>query len=102
MTSLSTTRPTGKCPTKPLRVRFGRPILGDEERASVLDVLEGTILSHGPRVQEFESAFAGFTGAPHAVATSSCAAALHLAYLSRGIGPGDEVIVPALSHVATA
>jgi dTDP-4-amino-4,6-dideoxygalactose transaminase len=77
-------------------------MIGDAERAAVADVLAGPILSHGPRGHEFESAFAAFTGAEHAVATSSCAAALHLAYIGLGIGPGDEVLVPAETHVATA
>jgi dTDP-4-amino-4,6-dideoxygalactose transaminase len=77
-------------------------MIGEEEREAVADVLAGPTLSHGPRGHDFENAFAAFTGAPHAVATSSCAAALHLAYLGLGIGPGDEVIVPAQTHVATA
>jgi perosamine synthetase len=83
-------------------IPFGRPMIGDEERDAVADVLAGPVLSHGPRGHDFEQAFAEFTGAPHAVATSSCAAALHLAYLGVGIGLGDEVIVPAQTHVATA
>ena len=77
-------------------------MIGEEERRAVLDVLSGPILTHGPRVHEFEQVFARFTKAPFAVATSSCTAALHLAYLHLGIGPGDEVIVPTQSHVATA
>src|SRR5207247_6052093 len=48
------------------------------------------------------TAFARFTGAPHAVGTATCMAALHLAHLAHGIGPGDEVIVPAQTHVAMA
>jgi perosamine synthetase len=83
-------------------IPFGRPMIGDAERAAVADVLAGTTLTHGPRVAEFERAFAAFTGAPHAVATATCMAALHLAYLALGIGPGDEVVVPAQTHVATA
>ncbi len=83
-------------------IPFGKPMIGEEERAAVLDVLSGPTLTHGPRTKQFEDDFAAFTGAPHAVATSSCAAALHLAYLGLGIGPGDEVLVPAQTHVATA
>lgn len=83
-------------------IPFGCPVIGDEEREAVAAVLSGPVLTHGPRGREFEEAFAAFTGAEHAVATSSCAAALHLAYLGLGIGPGDEVIVPAQTHVATA
>ena len=83
-------------------IPFGRPILGDEERDAVRKVLEGHILVHGPLVEEFEDKFAELTGAPHAVALSSCTAALHLSYLYLGIGVGDEVIVPAQTHTATA
>ncbi len=81
---------------------FGRPMLSDRERAAVMQVLHGPILTHGPRVQAFESAFASFAGAPHAIATSTCTASLHLAYMSLGLAAGDEVIVPAMSHVATS
>jgi perosamine synthetase len=91
---------TTKAATRP--IPFGRPMLGEEERGAAATVLEGTILTHGPRVQAFEADFAAFTGAPHAVATATCMAALHLAYLALELGPGDEVIVPAQTHVATA
>jgi dTDP-4-amino-4,6-dideoxygalactose transaminase len=56
----------------------------------------------GPRTEKFEGAFAEYVGARHAVAVSSCTAALHLAYLGAGVGPGDEVIVPAFTFAATA
>jgi dTDP-4-amino-4,6-dideoxygalactose transaminase len=56
----------------------------------------------GPRIEEFEEAFAEHLGVPHVVALSSGTAALHLAYLGAGIGPGDEVIVPAITFAATA
>jgi dTDP-4-amino-4,6-dideoxygalactose transaminase len=56
----------------------------------------------GPRTEQFEGEFAEHLGARHAVAVSSCTAALHLAYLGAGVGPGDEVIVPAITFVATA
>ena len=59
-------------------------------------------IAQGPRVQEFEEAFAAAIGVPHAVAVSSCTAALHLALIVAGIGPGDEVVVPSLSFIATA
>lgn len=77
-------------------------MLGEEERAATIDVLSGSILTHGPRVKEFESSFAEFTGAPHAVATATCMAALHLASLAIDLQPGEEVLVPAQTHVATA
>src|SRR3989338_6141324 len=65
-------------------------------------VLDGPILVHGPKSKEFESDFAAYTKAPHAVSVSSCTAGLHLMYFSKGLGPGDEVIVPAQTHTATA
>ena len=83
-------------------IPFGKPILGDEERAAAGAVLEGTTLTHGPRVKEFEAAFADFTGAPYVVGTATCMASLHLAYLAIELGPGDEVLVPAQTHVAMA
>ena len=83
-------------------IPFGRPIIGEEERAAVRDVLNGPILVHGPRSAAFEEAFAKYVGAPHAVSCSSCTAAMHLVYFALGFGPGDEVIVPAQTHVATA
>ena len=84
-------------------IPFGRPMIGDEERAAVMKVLESPQLVHGPAAKAFESAFAASLG-PKAYATSvsSCTAGLHLAYMHLGIGPGDEVIVPAETHVATA
>jgi len=77
-------------------------MIGEEERRAVAEVLSGPILVHGPRATEFETAFAAYTEAPHAVSVSSCTAALHLSYFYLGIGAGDEVIVPAQTHTATA
>jgi perosamine synthetase len=82
-------------------IPFGKPIIGDEEKKAVLDVLSGPILVHGPKAKEFEQAFAAFTKAPFAASVSSATAGLHLAYFTKGIGKGDEVIVPAQTHVAT-
>lgn len=84
------------------QVPFGRPILGDEERQAVNAVLQGNILVHGPVAHQFEHDFAEFTRAPHAISVSSCTAALHLCYFYLGLGKGDEVIVPAQTHNATA
>ena len=67
-----------------------------------MDVLNGPILVHGPRAVAFEKAFAQWTDAPHAISVSSCTAAMHLLYFSWQYGPGDEVIVPAQTHAATA
>jgi perosamine synthetase len=87
----------------PMRtIPFGCPVIGPEEKRAVLEVLEGPVLTHGPRVKEFEGAFARFAGADRAIATSSCTASLHLAYLFLELKPGDEVIVPAQTHIATA
>jgi perosamine synthetase len=83
-------------------IPFGKPIIGDEERRAVAEVLNGNILVHGPRAVEFETRFKEFTGAPFAVSVASCTAAMHLFYFYAGIGPGDEVIVPAQTHTATA
>ena len=62
----------------------------------------GGWVSQGPRVQEFEFVFADMVGTAHAVATNSCTAAMHIALLALGVGPGDEVIVPSFTFVATA
>ena len=73
----------------------------EAEEEAVLQVLRSRWISMGPKTAELERAFAQHVGARHAVAVSSCTAALHLALASLGIGPGDEVIVPSLTFVAT-
>jgi len=83
-------------------IPFGKPIIGNEEKKAVMEVLENPILVHGPRAKKFEAVFAQYTKASRAVTVSSCMAALHLSYFYLGIGPGDEVIVPAQTHTATA
>ena len=83
-------------------ISFGAPMIGAEERAAVAAVLDGPILVHGPRATQFEEAFAAYTGAPHALSVASCTAGMHLVWFTLGLGPGDEVIVPAQTHVATA
>lgn len=84
------------------KIPFGAPIIGDEERAAVMEVMAGPILVHGPRAVQFEQDFAALVGAPHAVSVSSCTAGMHLVWFTLGLGPGDEVIVPAQTHTATA
>jgi dTDP-4-amino-4,6-dideoxygalactose transaminase len=79
-----------------------RPWLGQEEAEAAAQAVASGWIAQGPRVREFEEAFAAAIGAPHAVAVSSCTTALHLALIVAGIGPGDEVIVPSLSFIATA
>jgi len=83
-------------------IPFGKPLIGEAEKRAVAQVLEGDTLVHGPRAKEFEKVFADYTKAPHAISVSSCTAGLHLAYFYLGIKAGDEVIVPAETHVATA
>jgi len=83
-------------------IPFGKPLIGEEERAAVMKVLEGPILVHGPVARELEESFANYTGASEAITTSSCTAGMHLVYFALGFGAGDEVIVPAQTHVATA
>ena len=81
---------------------IAKPMLGDEEMEAVRSVLESGWLTQGPWVGKFEAAFAGRHGVKHALATTSCTTALHLALVAAGVGPGDEVIVPAFTWVATA
>jgi dTDP-4-amino-4,6-dideoxygalactose transaminase len=76
--------------------------LDDEHVAAVAETLRSGWLTMGPRTEEFERAFAEHLGVRHAIALSNGTAALHLAYLAAGVGPGDEVIVPAITFVATA
>lgn len=80
---------------------FGRPHIGEEEIAEVVDCLRGGWIGSGPRVRAFEKAFAAYKGVEDAAAVSSCTAALHLALLAEGIGPGDEVITTAMTFCAT-
>ncbi|GGO17245.1 aminotransferase DegT [Microbispora rosea subsp. aerata] len=79
-----------------------RPWFGPQEETAVAEVIASGWVAQGPRVAEFERAFAASVGAAEGVATSSCTTALHLALVLAGIGPGDEVIVPSLSFIATA
>ena len=74
----------------------------EQDVQAVLECLESGWLTMGPRTRAFEEALAGYVGTPHAVTVSSGTAALHLACLAAGIGPGDEVIVPAFTFVASA
>jgi dTDP-4-amino-4,6-dideoxygalactose transaminase len=75
---------------------------GPEEERAVQAVLHGRWLSMGPETESFEAEFADFIGAPHAIAVTNGTAALHLACMAAGLQPGDEVVVPSLTFVATA
>ncbi len=79
-----------------------RPVVGDEEAAAAAEAIRSGWLSQGERVREFEDAVARYVGAEHAIATSNCTTALHLALIAAGVGPGDEVICPSFSFIATA
>src|SRR5579883_1094714 len=83
-------------------IPVARPLFGPEEEAAVLDVLRSGQLAQGERVAAFERRFAELCQVKEAVAVSSGTAALHLALLAHGIGPGDEVITTAFSFAATA
>jgi len=79
-----------------------KPWLGEEEAAAAREAILSGWVTQGPRVKAFEEEFAAYVGARHAVAVSSCTTALHLALLAVGVKPGDEVIVPACTFIATA
>lgn len=81
---------------------YGRQEIGEADVAAVVEALKSDWLTTGPRVGEFERAFAAFCGAKEAVAVNSGTAALHAAMRALGVGPGDEVIVPAITFAASA
>lgn len=89
---------TAKTPVIPIM----RPRMGDAEVDAVRRVIASGWVTQGPEVAAFEQEFAGAVGAPFACAVSSCTAALHLALLALGVGPGDEVVTASHSFVATA
>lgn len=89
---------SGSAPRIPITV----PCVGEEEALAAAAVVRSGWLTQGPKVAEFESAFAQYCGTKHAVALSNCTTALHLALVVLGIGPGDEVICPSMSYIATA
>jgi len=83
-------------------IPYGRQRIDEADVAAVVEVLHSDWLTTGPLVPRFESEFAACVGAAHAVAVSNGTAALHLCILAAGIGPGEEVIVPALTFAASA
>jgi perosamine synthetase len=87
--------------TNVMPIPWSVPTLGEEEERAVLETLRSGWLTQGPRTRAFEEAIAAELGVAHAVAVSSGTAALDVALQALGIGPGDEVIVPAFTYVAT-
>ena len=83
-------------------IPIAQPLMGEEEKEAILAVLESGMLAQGPKVKEFERAFADMCGMRHAVATSSGTTALHLALLAHGIGPGDEVVTSPFTFISSA
>lgn len=79
-----------------------RPTIGEEEAAAAAEAIASGWVAQGPRVRDLEEAFAKRVGAADAIAVSSGTAALHIALLLAGVGPGDDVVVPSLSFIATA
>jgi dTDP-4-amino-4,6-dideoxygalactose transaminase len=84
------------------RIQVMQPLLGEEEAQAAADVIRSGWVAQGPKVVEFERQFTEKVGAEHGIAVTSGTTALHLAMIALGIGPGDEVIVPSLSFIATA
>ena len=84
------------------RINVMQPWLGEEEIAAVTEVIASGWVAQGPRVAAFETAFAARMQTGHAVATSSCTTALHLALVVAGVQPDDDVVVPSFSFIATA
>lgn len=81
---------------------YGRQVIGEDDIAAVVEALRSPFLTTGPRVAAFEEALAAYVGAREAVVVSNGTAALHLAAMALGLGAGDQVIVPAVTFVATA
>ena len=83
-------------------IPLARPFFGPEEEEAVAEVLRSGWVAQGPTTAKLEEEFAPLAGVPHAIATSSCTTALHLAIVACGVGPGDEVILPSFTFPATA
>lgn len=84
-----------------IKVSIAKPIIGEEEIENVVEVLKSGMIAQGPKVAEFEEKFAEWVGTKYAIATNSGTAALHVALLAAGIGPGDEVITTPFTFIAS-
>src|SRR6266536_839979 len=87
---------------KKLNVPITKPSLGEEEARAPYESIKSGWVTQGPKVAEFEKAVASYVGAKHGIATTSCTTGLHLALATAGVGPGDEVIVPSFTFIASA
>ena len=87
---------------KKMTVPITKPSLTDEEARAPYESIKSGWVTQGPKVAEFEKAVASYVGAKHGVATTSCTTGLHLALATIGVGPGDEVIVPSFTFIASA
>ena len=83
-------------------IPIAKPYLDEKDAQAAYDTILTGWITQGPRVQEFEEKFAAYTGSKHAIAVSNCTTGLHLAMIVADIGPGDEVICPSMSYIATA
>ena len=83
-------------------IQISQPVFGEDERSELEQVLASGWVTQGPKVREFEEGFAAHHDAKHAIAVTSCTAGLHMALVAAGIGPGDEVLVPAFTWITTA
>lgn len=92
----------GGIPVRENRLPYGKQWIDEDDIDSVIEVLKSDWITTGPKIPEFEKRFANFAGTKEAVAVNSGTAALHAAMYAIGIGPGDEVIVPAITFAATA
>ena len=87
---------------KKMTVPITKPALTEEEARAPYESIKSGWVTQGPKVAEFEKAVASYVGAKHGVATTSCTTGLHLALATIGVGPGDEVIVPSFTFIASA
>ena len=85
-----------------MKISFGKPLIDKNEVKLVNEVQKSPNLTHGEKSITFEKKFSKFTKAKNCITTSSCTSALHQSYLAMGLKKGDEVILPAQTHVATA